>query len=232
MPKKKTKAKDPTKEKNAVTNEDLPTGKSESTPENEPPVEEQPPVDSYADEADGQAASGDYPDEFDPDTFDPDGEMFDGDLAGLEDNYQKAEEKASFSTPPPGKYQVKVEKVTLVTTKTTKKPMLKWMFKIISGNYKGQTLFDNMVLTPKTLDAGFIKGALKMCGWQHGIVELKTHLDELLDVCLEVSTTSAKDPNYPDSYNLYFNKRLKFDAVDDDEGAGADAGTNDDDDTI
>ena len=68
------------------------------------------------------------------------------------DTKELAEEvKNSNDTPvykdvPDGEYEVKIEKLELVKTKETGKPMVSGWFKILSGDYKGQMIFMNQLV--------------------------------------------------------------------------------------
>ena len=64
---------------------------------------------------------------------------------------KEVEEAAAGSTDfedvPVGEYEVSIEKMELVATKTTGKPMLTVWFNILTGEYKGQKIFMNQVIT-------------------------------------------------------------------------------------
>ena len=47
---------------------------------------------------------------------------------------------------PDGDYEIKIEKLELVATKETHKPMVSGWFRVLSGEYKGQLIFMNQVV--------------------------------------------------------------------------------------
>ncbi len=58
-----------------------------------------------------------------------------------------AASSGSFKEVPPGEYEVSVEKMELVATKETHRPMLSVWFKVLSeGAYKGSLIFMNQVI--------------------------------------------------------------------------------------
>lgn len=77
-------------------------------------------------------------------------EMFD--LAGLQsDIANAASNTGEFVEVPKGDYEVKVVKIELGATKDTSKnpnmPMAKIWYEILAGEYKGQKIFQNQMLT-------------------------------------------------------------------------------------
>ena len=64
---------------------------------------------------------------------------------------KEVEEAAAGSTNyeevPIGEYEVSIEKMELVATKETGKPMLSVWFNILTGEHKGQKIFMNQVIT-------------------------------------------------------------------------------------
>ncbi|CQR75089.1 hypothetical protein SOV_35920 [Sporomusa ovata DSM 2662] len=70
------------------------------------------------------------------------------DTAGLKDDVKKAaENKQDFKDVPKGKYEVKLTKLELKATKKTDDPMLSCWMKVLAGQYKGQHIFYNQMLT-------------------------------------------------------------------------------------
>lgn len=72
------------------------------------------------------------------------------DLKGLKadlDDVQKNGGGGGFEKTPHGKYEVKVEKMELKTTKSGDKPMLSMLFKILDGPHKNKLIFYNQVVT-------------------------------------------------------------------------------------
>lgn len=114
------------------------------------------------------------------------------------------EEKKEIGEVPSGKYQVRVEKVYLKTSKTGK-PMLAWQLRIVGGQYENQCLFrNNMLCSAENLK--WLKTDLQTCGvFISGPSELKKQevLTELLDIVLEV--TKKVNGDYD---NIYLNSRV------------------------
>ena len=69
------------------------------------------------------------------------------DVAGLQaDIKDVADNNASYKEVPDGDYEVAITKMELKATKEGK-PMVSVWFKIVNGDYKGQLIFANFVLT-------------------------------------------------------------------------------------
>ena len=81
------------------------------------------------------------------------------DMEGLQKDIQEAKDNGggSFKEVPHGQYEVSIEKMELTATKVDKtsddpkkhvaRPMVAVWFNIISGDYKGQKIFMNQVIT-------------------------------------------------------------------------------------
>ncbi len=68
------------------------------------------------------------------------------DTSGLADDVKNST-STDYKSVPHGEYEVSVEKMELVATKETKKPMLSVWFKVLSdGEYKGSLIFFNQVV--------------------------------------------------------------------------------------
>lgn len=67
------------------------------------------------------------------------------DTKALKEDAAKATEQGDFPEVPHGTYEVKIEKLELVESKSGK-PMLSCWMKILDGQYKGQRLFYNQVM--------------------------------------------------------------------------------------
>ena len=74
-------------------------------------------------------------------------EMFD--LSGLKTDIESAASNSGgdFQEVPDGSYEVKVTKLELGESKKTHMPMLKIWFDILAGDFKGQKIFCNQMLT-------------------------------------------------------------------------------------
>lgn len=67
------------------------------------------------------------------------------DTKALAEDVKNSSDTPVYKEVPDGEYEVKVEKMELVATKETHKPMLSVWFKIVSGDLKGQLIFMNQV---------------------------------------------------------------------------------------
>lgn len=67
------------------------------------------------------------------------------DTKALKEDAAKAAEQGDFPEVPHGTYEVKIEKLELVESKSGK-PMLTCWMEILDGQYKGQRLFMNQVM--------------------------------------------------------------------------------------
>lgn len=144
-------------------------------------------------------------------------------LAELDKEYENAPmpEKGNFDPLPDGKYQINVEEVFFETSQSGNL-MLKWKFRVISGQFAKRMIFKNSMLqTPKNME--FLKGDLDTCGITLGkLRELQSRLEELLDVKLEVTLKNKKDGDA--SYtNVYFNSKLIYASdIPDEKGSNGD----------
>lgn len=68
------------------------------------------------------------------------------DTKALANEVKNASDTPVYKDVPDGEYEVQVEKLELVATKETHKPMVSAWFKIISGELKGQRIFMNQVV--------------------------------------------------------------------------------------
>jgi len=131
------------------------------------------------------------------------------DMDEMADQYgQESDERPDRGEVPDGAYQVHVDKVELVKAKSSGNTMLKWHLRIIAPEYVGRKLFKNHVFTPACLR--FIKQDLGLCGFDHAnFKDLPNHLDELLDLQLEVAKRAQErnaNSGVRDGYSVYFNR--------------------------
>ena len=109
------------------------------------------------------------------------------DMVGLKEDVKKAaENKQEYKDVPKGKYEVKITKRELKSSKKTDDPMLSCWMKIIAGKYKGQYIFYNQMLT-----TGFgIHAANEFLRSLEGSVEVKfddfKQYEELLMDIMEI----------------------------------------------
>lgn len=126
------------------------------------------------------------------------------DLSAFDEEYD-AVEPADNDEVPDGKYQVRVQRVKLDRSQKGD-PMLKWDLVVLSGQHANRHVFKNAVITQASLP--FVKGDLKTLGLEvPRFSELPRHLDELLDLTLEVTKRTKGEYT-----NVYFNKRIQVPA--------------------
>jgi len=126
------------------------------------------------------------------------------DLSAFDEEYD-AVEPADNDEVPDGKYQVRVQRVKLDRSQKGD-PMLKWDLVVLSGQHASRHIFKNAVITQASLP--FVKGDLKTLGLEvPRFSELPRHLDELLDLTLEVTKRTKGEYS-----NVYFNKRIQVPA--------------------
>ena len=123
------------------------------------------------------------------------------DLSHLDAEYQETEVPDQEFTPiPDGKYQVTVDRVEIVNAQSTGNPMLKWTFRILGPTFQDRLLWKNSVLISGLME--YVKRDLQTCGIQiTKISELSEHLNELLDLRLEIAKKTKNE-----SENIYINK--------------------------
>ena len=143
---------------------------------------------------------------------------FDGDFAEA-----PVEEKKEFEAVPDGKYQVNVDKVEVTTAKTSGNALLKWTLKILAPTHRGRLLWRNNVMATRE-NIRWLKNDLHLCGLDlQKLSELPGHLEQLLDVKLEVTKRTKGD-----NVNVYFNRRIFLDEGADGAGGGnANGGSSD-----
>jgi hypothetical protein len=121
-------------------------------------------------------------------------------LSGYDDEYAQATPMGG--EPPDGTYDARIEAAAVTTTKNSGKPMLAYQLKIEGGEHDGRLLFNNRVITEKTL--GWVKGDLHMLGIE---LEKFSHLARRAGelVGKRVSVTKSTDGQYS---NVRFNGLL------------------------
>ena len=129
------------------------------------------------------------------------------DLTQFDDDFAQAPiEEREFDEVPDGKFEVNVDKVELVTAKSSGNPLLKWTLRILGPRYAGRFLWRNNVIATRE-NVRWLKNDLHVCGLDLvKLSALREHLTQLLDVQLEVTKRTRGD-----SVNIYFNRRLVLD---------------------
>jgi len=125
------------------------------------------------------------------------------DLTHLDEEFATTEVPEQDFTPiPDGKYQVMVERAEIVTAQSSGNPMLKWTLRVLGPTYRDRLLWKNSVLISGLME--YVKRDLQTCGLQlTKISELGNHLNELLDVRLEIVKKTKNG-----SENIFINKRI------------------------
>ena len=72
------------------------------------------------------------------------------DTKALAEEVKNSSDTPVYKDVPDGEYEVAINKLELVATKESHKPMVSGWFKIVNGEYKGQLIFMNQVI-----DGGF-----------------------------------------------------------------------------
>ena len=141
-----------------------------------------------------------------------DANTHDIDLSEFDAVYAEAPEEGNDAdTVPDGKYQVSVEKVELGWTKSSGQRILKWSLRILGPRFAGRMLWhNNMIATDENIR--WLKRDLVTCGLKlPKFQDLPAHLDELLDIQLDVNKRTKGD---------YTNIRLIRRIANPDQGAG------------
>ena len=89
------------------------------------------------------------------------------DTKALAEEVKNSADSPVYKDVPLGEYMVKVEKLELVATKETHKPMVTGWFRIVEGDYKGQLIFMNQL----------VDEAFKIHIMKQFLISLDTELD-------------------------------------------------------
>lgn len=120
------------------------------------------------------------------------------DLSVFDADYAAAQVSTDNQTPD-GKYQVRVEKVTM-TQGSNGTSVLVWFLRILTGQYTGRLIFKRMVITAASLP--LIKRDLLVLGLELAkFSNLPNHLDSLAGKTLSATKRTKKD-----FVNIYFAK--------------------------
>ena len=106
------------------------------------------------------------------------------DLDGLKKDMANAEQdNKEYVDVPVGTYEVKLTKAELKASKKTQDPMVSMWFKVVAGDYKGQTIFMNQVVT-QGFQLNIVNNFLRSMdtGVEIEFVDYKQYADMLLDV--------------------------------------------------
>lgn len=106
------------------------------------------------------------------------------DLDGLKKDMENAQQNnAEYVDVPVGTYEVKLAKAELKASKQSQNPMVSMWFKVIAGDYKGQTIFMNQIVT-QGFQLNIVNKFLRSMetGLEIEFVDYKQYADMLLDV--------------------------------------------------
>lgn len=106
------------------------------------------------------------------------------DLDGLKkDMANAAQDQKEYVDVPAGLYEVKLTKAELKASKTSHNPMVSMWFKVIAGDYKGQTIFMNQIVT-QGFQLNIVNEFLRSLdtGIDIEFVDYKQYSEMLLDV--------------------------------------------------
>lgn len=119
-----------------------------------------------------------------------------------------------FETPPDGKYQVQVDKVSM--EKKNDKRSVNWHLRILNGDFAGKLLFTNSQLDSGEVGIKILKQNLDILGITlDSLAGLKDTLPELLDKRIAINkVTNKANPKF---YAIYFNDLL--DVTDDEDNS-------------
>lgn len=106
------------------------------------------------------------------------------DLEGLKKDIANASQNdTEYVDVPVGTYEVKLAKAELKASKQSQNPMVSMWFKVIAGDYKGQTIFMNQIVT-QGFQLNIVNNFLRSMdtGINIEFVDYKQYADMLLDV--------------------------------------------------
>ena len=106
------------------------------------------------------------------------------DLDGIkQDIASAAEGNKEYVDVPVGKYEVKLAKAELKASKRSGNPMVSMQFKVIAGDYKGQSIFMNQIVT-QGFQINIVNTFLRSMSTDIEVefIDYKQYADMLLDV--------------------------------------------------
>ena len=110
------------------------------------------------------------------------------DLKGLREDIKNADpSKPDYPEVPAGDYEVELASLEMRATKREGKPMVSMSFKILTGEYKGQHLFDNKVIYGTKNTAQSIKQVEGFLDTLESGIEISFHdYDQFDEVVMDV----------------------------------------------
>lgn len=106
------------------------------------------------------------------------------DLDGLKKDIANASQNdMEYVDVPVGTYEVKLTKAELKASKQSQNPMVSMWFKVIAGDYKGQTIFMNQIVT-QGFQINIVNNFLRSMdtGVEIEFIDYRQYADMLLDV--------------------------------------------------
>ena len=128
-------------------------------------------------------------------------------LSQLDDDYESIEvEQNRYDDIPDGKYQVKIDRISIEESKNNNL-MLRYVLKILNGNYTGRLLFKNTMIIPDTLK--YLKQEISICQIEcKKLSDLQNKLTNFLDIMLEVTKKTKGEYE-----NIYFNRKITLNNI-------------------
>lgn len=129
------------------------------------------------------------------------------DVDGLKKDIEEAEKNGgNFAEVPYGAYEVTVDKMELVISKTSKKPMVSVWFKILDGKFKNSRIFMNQVVE-SGVQFNIMHGFLKSLDTgKEAVFESYSQYAEMIADVYEVASTMEYALDYGKSdkgYNTF-----------------------------
>lgn len=108
-------------------------------------------------------------------------------------DYDLSEVKNEFEALPPSTYEGKIATCEFTTSKSTNKPMLKFTWEVLDGEFAGRKLFDNVLIETSWK----VKQYAEAAGIPSG-TELDTNDFIGAEAILTVGIAKAQNPDDPD----------------------------------
>jgi len=124
------------------------------------------------------------------------------DLSPLDRDFAAA--APATTSVPDGRYPVRVEHVELITSRTSRRPFLKWTLLLLAPDHRNRRLWKKSILaSPAGLR--WLKHDLGLCGLDlQKLSDLPGHLAELVGIELDVTKRTRNDWE-----NVHFNRRIQ-----------------------
>lgn len=124
------------------------------------------------------------------------------DLKGLQEDVKNADGSTEYSEIPKGKYEVELVSLEQKLSKSAGNPMIAMSFRILSGDYKNQRLFENKPIFGTKNDGRMIKSIISFLDNLDSGVVLEFHdYEQFEDVVLDVFEAIDGTLNYAVNYD-------------------------------